>query len=321
MSGEEEQQAFGSPVDDVQLDGLVLLKIIKHCHENFPSWVNGQLLGLDSQRKLEITSCFPHCDDDSDDQYSVEMLKALREINIDNNVVGWYQSAFIGSWLSASNLKVQYDYQAKIPGSVMVVYDPFRTARGTLSLKAYRLSDAFMSFYSKKKRGPSVEAFKRNGVDSQNIYEELPIKVHNSHLVHAFLYEIREGKSMSCTPDRLQISSSKELSSQLKYLAGCIDDYSEEQRKYQREMRGANKSLGIQKAKLEEQNKKRARMGQDPLPADAFRVDMPSRLEAFLFAKSVDVHAEQLLDSTNLSMFRSLTVEAMQGEDDGEDAP
>jgi len=30
------------------------------------------------------------------------------------------------------------------------------------------------------------------------ILEEVPIKVHNSHLVHGFLYEVREAKTMRC---------------------------------------------------------------------------------------------------------------------------
>lgn len=37
----------------------VVLKIIKHCKENLPSLVTGQLLGLDFDGKLEVTNCFP----------------------------------------------------------------------------------------------------------------------------------------------------------------------------------------------------------------------------------------------------------------------
>ena len=37
-----------STIDTVQLDGLVLLKIINHCKESMPDVVSGQLLGLDT---------------------------------------------------------------------------------------------------------------------------------------------------------------------------------------------------------------------------------------------------------------------------------
>ena len=43
----------------VQLDGLAVLKIIKHCKESMPAVVTGQLLGLDIGQTLEITDCFP----------------------------------------------------------------------------------------------------------------------------------------------------------------------------------------------------------------------------------------------------------------------
>jgi translation initiation factor 3 subunit H len=46
-------------LDLVQLDGLVVLKIIKHCQEMLPDLVTGQLLGLDISKTVEVTNCFP----------------------------------------------------------------------------------------------------------------------------------------------------------------------------------------------------------------------------------------------------------------------
>lgn len=46
----------------VQLEGHVVLKIAKHCRDNMPNLVTGQLLGLDvgqTQQVLEVTDCFP----------------------------------------------------------------------------------------------------------------------------------------------------------------------------------------------------------------------------------------------------------------------
>jgi translation initiation factor 3 subunit H len=91
--------------DCVQLDGLVLLKIIKHCRENLPYAVSGQLLGLDVHEKLEVTGCFPmpsassttkgedssRTAESEEEKYQVAMMKLLREVNADCNSVGWYQ--------------------------------------------------------------------------------------------------------------------------------------------------------------------------------------------------------------------------------------
>ena len=47
------------PLRGVQIDGLAVLKIVKHCTECQPSLVTGQLLGLDIGATLEVTNCFP----------------------------------------------------------------------------------------------------------------------------------------------------------------------------------------------------------------------------------------------------------------------
>jgi len=43
----------------VQLEGQVILKLVKHCQECEPALVTGQLLGLDIGQTLEVTDCFP----------------------------------------------------------------------------------------------------------------------------------------------------------------------------------------------------------------------------------------------------------------------
>lgn len=49
------------PLQVVQLEGQVVLKIAKHCKEtlNTNAVVTGQLLGLDVGQTLEVTDCFP----------------------------------------------------------------------------------------------------------------------------------------------------------------------------------------------------------------------------------------------------------------------
>ncbi|XP_048364557.1 eukaryotic translation initiation factor 3 subunit H-like [Sphaerodactylus townsendi] len=60
-----------SAVKQVQIDGLVVLKIIKHYQEEGQGneVVQGVLLGLVVDDRLEITNCFPfpqHTEDDAD---------------------------------------------------------------------------------------------------------------------------------------------------------------------------------------------------------------------------------------------------------------
>lgn len=51
-----------------------------------------------------------------------------------------YQSADVGNFLSMSLLESQYHYQTSIEESVVVIYDTKKSARGFLTLKAYRLT-------------------------------------------------------------------------------------------------------------------------------------------------------------------------------------
>ena len=108
----------------------MVLKIIKHCQEALPSFVTGQLLGLDIGRTLEVTNCFPFpnkneeaaappagtAEEDGDEdgaEYQMHMMQCLREVNVDNNTVGWYQSTYFSSFIDDSCIDTQFNYQVR----------------------------------------------------------------------------------------------------------------------------------------------------------------------------------------------------------------
>mgnify|MGYP002639965479 CR=1 FL=1 len=74
--------------------------------------------------------------------YVTEMLRCMREVNVDNNTVGWYMTSHMNSWLDPNGVTVetQYTFQEEMPKSVCLVYDPVRTLSGSVHLKAYRLT-------------------------------------------------------------------------------------------------------------------------------------------------------------------------------------
>ena len=129
-----------SAVKQVQIDGLVVLKIIKHYQEEGQGTevVQRVLLGLVVDR-LEITNCFPfpqHTEDDADFdevQYQMEMMQSLHHVNIDHLHVGWYQSTYYGSFVTRALLDSQFSYQHAIEESVVLIYDPIKTAQGSLT--------------------------------------------------------------------------------------------------------------------------------------------------------------------------------------------
>ena len=86
------------------------MKLIKHCHELEASTsgsgiAQGALLGLVADTRLEITHCFPFpsgTDETVDDEdFQLTMMRRLRQVNVDHQHVGWYQSSQFGNFLSS----------------------------------------------------------------------------------------------------------------------------------------------------------------------------------------------------------------------------
>lgn len=71
------------------------------------------------------------------------------------------------------------------------MYDPIATCKGHISLKAMRLTDTFMELYKNRRHfdGSSY-------IPSTNLFEEIPIKIRNSHLIQALLVDLVDAKTL-----------------------------------------------------------------------------------------------------------------------------
>lgn len=174
----------------VYLDPLVALRIEKHARGN--STVTGALLGL-AQNDILITNCFRHPtlkDDESDDDFQLQMMKCLRAVNGDCNMVGWYHSSTASSFLNQSWLQLLYDYHVAIPNSIVLEYDPFDSLTGILSLRAYRLTDSYVELVkSKSQKQISGDIMCGNLVES-GILVELPVFIKTNPLVSALVNDL-----------------------------------------------------------------------------------------------------------------------------------
>jgi len=150
------------------------MKIIKHCSQAFPTTATGSLVGMDVNGVLQITNsfAFPAVDapaqDGHQDQYSNlaaaaprakantayqnEMIKFLREVNVDANNVGWYTSTSMGNFINGSTIENQVFYQKEMnERTVALVHDVSRSSQGALSIRAFRLSPTFMTAFREGK--------------------------------------------------------------------------------------------------------------------------------------------------------------------------
>ncbi|KZT57062.1 translation initiation factor 3 subunit 3 [Calocera cornea HHB12733] len=331
----------------VQLDGLAVMKIMKHSRDAYPSAVNGILLGLDLDGVMEVSNCFPlpagrEGEEESvrpSSKYQASMLRALKEVHGDDNVVGFYQSTAMGAFLSQSFLDLQASHQKSLRhGGIALVHDVSRTARGNTSLKAFRLTQAFLGAH--KARKFNVQGLIERGLTFNNILEELPLQIHNTPLLDAFLLTLAQPtvphtpaslyptSSLSDLPPTnqpltptypiLNTASTPALTHNLSLVLDTLDDYNQESSNYayhQRQIAREKTRAEAYTAKRKEENAQRVREGLPPLPEEdvsrLFKIPPePSRLESMLLLGQLDGYSKTLEDVTGASMVKIYAAKA-----------
>eukprot|EP00246_Nothoceros_aenigmaticus_P003895 TRINITY_DN15123_c0_g1_i1.p1 TRINITY_DN15123_c0_g1~~TRINITY_DN15123_c0_g1_i1.p1 ORF type:complete len:351 (+),score=61.13 TRINITY_DN15123_c0_g1_i1:26-1054(+) len=299
------------PLRVVQIDGLVALKIIKHCKECMPALVTGQLLGLDIGTVLEVTNCFPFPSRGGEEDeeveadganYQLEMMRCLREVNVDNNTVGWYQSTYMGSFQTVELIETFLNYQENIKRCVCIIYDPLRSGQGVLALKALKLTDSFMDLY--RTQNFVGEKLREKNMTWRDIFEEIPVRVSNSVLVSALMTELETtSPATQCDFDRLVLSTNPFVEKNLEFLIECMDDLSMEQQKFQYYYRNVSRQQSQQQAWLQkrrQENMARRSSGEEPLPEEdpnnaIFKpIPEPSRLDSYLITNQISNYCSQI---------------------------
>lgn len=302
------------PLRSVQIDGLVAMKVDKHCSDWSPQLVTGLLLGLDIGSTLEVTNCFPFPsrgvdgdDEESDGAlYQLEMMRCLREVNVDNNTVGWYQSTSLGSFQTADMIDTFANYRESIKRCVCLVFDAERaSSRGAMAIKAVTLKGPFLELF--KAGTLTGEKLRDLSITWADIFEEIPVRMSNSSLVSALMASIHPTDSHAETTqtdfDRLLLSTNPFLETQLECLMDCMDDLSTEQQRFQYHYRSVQRQQQQQGAWLQKrrsENALRKAAGEDTLPEEdptnpIFKSILePSRIDMLLTTNRVANYCAQI---------------------------
>lgn len=253
------------PISRVYVEGLVILKIIKHCHEEGPtSEVQGVLLGLIRDGELEVTNCFPlprHTEEDEvdDSEYQHVMMRHLRNVNVDHLTVGWYQSnPYGGSAAKLETVDSQFVYQTTIEESIVLLYDPIRTQRGYLSLKAYRLTNQALKLC--KEGEFTIETLKNHRMSSEKFIEEVPITIRNSNLITGLMCELDSELPADEGRQFLDMGAVNVMEKSLQSLMKCVEDVS----KYA----NYQKQIAVKQQQIAKENATRQARGELPLTED-----------------------------------------------------
>jgi translation initiation factor 3 subunit H len=316
---------IGAKVNRVQLDSLVVMKIVKHIENERLSgagmFAHGWLTGLVAvgDQRLEITNCFPtvrshtvadddkaqqDIEDESQKEMQQEMLKRFRQMNIDYELVGFYESHAHGACFNKQLVEDMFEYQSTLEDAVVLIYDPVSTCQGSLALKAYRLSKTAMELcYTDL----SPEAVKKAGLTYSNMFEELPVIIKNSHLINVLLAELAYSRPNTFSPPSLEIGADRSLARCMRQSMFDVEALNRTINEYNKYTQNKGRSQGVldslvQKRQLENEN--RRERGEPPLPVNIQELKSSIKwpvlqgdgmLNAFLAAREVSANVEHAL--------------------------
>ncbi|ETS72986.1 Eukaryotic translation initiation factor 3 subunit H [Pestalotiopsis fici W106-1] len=332
-------------ITSVQVEALVVMKIVRHATSTFPSVATGAIVGLDQGGLLSITNTFPfptadvaHADGGSHQNdasslaaaapraksnlvYQTEMIRHLKEVNVDANGVGFYTSATMGNFVNRNFIENQFHYQKENEKNVALVHDVSRSSQGAFNLRAFKLSSTFMAALKEDKF--TTESLQKSKLNFKDILVELPVTVHNTHLLASYIHQLPglPAKAEADLPtsvsdiekaevklplypsvDTLDLSIDPFLEKSCDLLLDSIESHYTElnnHQYYQRQLAREQTKITAWQTKRKAENAARAAAKQEPLPEDEWQrlfklPQEPSRLEGMLNAKQVEQYSKQI---------------------------
>jgi len=229
-----------------------------------------------------------------------------------------------------------YHYQKDInEHAVVLVYDVSRSIQGAMSLKAFRLSPAFMAAFKEQKF--TTENMQKTKLSYKDILVDLPVIVHNSHLQTQFLHQLpgripekpldmpltvadlehREAELPNYPNfDALDLSIDPFLERTCDQLLDSVESHYTElnnHQYYQRQMAREQIKITAWQTKRKGENAVRVAAKQPALPEDEWKSIFklptePSRLEGMLNALQVDQYAKQIDGFTATASAKMFTI-------------
>jgi len=316
-------------INQVHLEGLALMKMIKHCHEEVSGTADiaqGILLGLLVGDTLEITNCFPfprNSDDmDMEEDYQLEMMRHQRKVNVDYLSVGWYQSSQLGNFVSRTLLDTQFSYQSSIEESVVIIYDPVKSERGFLSVKAFRLTPEAMNVLNERDFTPEV--LRKFKLGHHSLFTEIKVILKNSPLMNVLQCELFEKMPGNEATQFLDLGSLSTMDRQMRSLMESVDELSQEANKFngfQRQVSKQQQDKHKHILKRQTENAARVARGEKPLPEeDLSKIFKPipalPRLDATVTAAQIDTYCRELSQFCSQGLGKLYVAKSLQPSDE-----
>lgn len=340
-------QQRNTALKSVEVDSLVIMKILKHWRDFHPLPVNGQLLGAEARDKLEVTNCFPLPQkkevlmalqqekfsgdleervDEEFDRYQDRMAELMHDVNVDCFTVGWYQTVSFSDSKQKEIIESLVAYQELVDKAVVLCFDSQGHAEGRNAFKAFRVNPEFVpKFHSFE-----ADVSQYSKITADEILVEVPLVIRNAFLTEACLLEWGSRSSLSASSLCWGFDQASALERGLNEVSLCLDLLSDEQEKVQRYQRDSLKQQQLQKQITERrrlENEQRRLRGEPLLPTEgdgpAFRpVETPSLLPSLLLHAQAMQHTQEVANACGDSLSKMFLLNyASQAAKDAFESP
>lgn len=118
-------------VSTVTLSSSVLLSLLRHTSEHYPSIFSGALLGFEDEKTVDITHAFPFPYPDqyeggsfkskSGSQYQKDLLENYKKLGYGVEFQGWFQSTVSGSFVTSQLVEALAQQQLQNPNIFILI--------------------------------------------------------------------------------------------------------------------------------------------------------------------------------------------------------
>lgn len=326
MATKQAGKAYEAPTaQSVEFEGSAILSILRHTSENYPSLYSGSLLGFeDDSGAVSITHAYPFPYSDqyeggslrsrSGNKYQQEIYDALKSLDLGVEFQGWFQSTISGNFVTSQLIESLAQQQLSNKNSFILIHNMASIGK-EVELKALRLSENFLTTYLDGKwKTKDLESHKLSFL---NIFDEIPINIHNQHLVNLYLAG-NEPEPCASEADNLNFNSNSNITTQLlENMYSQIDSYNFDQTNFnyfQRQLQKEHTKIFQWKQARKVENAERSKRGEPDLDLDdwhgSFKLPTgPSRFNNTLYSRAIDEFADDILKKCDEELIKSYAVE------------
>lgn len=273
---DEQKADMQVPLKEIRFGVAVLSQIVQHAETERYDAVRGQLLGATHNGVLTVSSAFSMSEDHDPNYAQSKAVSQMESHATFENVGWYCSShmdSFLNTSAIETQYKYQRFYGTQC---VFLVYDATSAeTKAELAVRAFRLSDQFMDLVrelTKKQsenkvskattqkqheiemkkqielevkydglpeempRNIDIDALVSKGLNSTNIFTEVPVQVEKNTLVETFLHQLDDEISLNDSIDNsfgaLDLDSRTPIQNRLGNLYVTHDDLREEQDRY-----------------------------------------------------------------------------------------